>query len=166
MSTAKPTAAHVLLLKAIPPPPPPTFPKGVDELQTLELFQRFLVEGYRGSLGELQTQLGSKRGRETLLRTVREYYHAERLHVLRCLKHLLGYWQDSGHPYRVGGAGTIVLLLLLVSYYALFLLFSCYMLLLFIVDLLCVVVYCCLVVVKGGVCSMSGENQRGQGSLD
>ena len=32
---------------------------------------------------------------------VTAYYHSERLHLLRCLKHMLGYWQDPNHPFRV-----------------------------------------------------------------
>jgi len=65
------------------------------------LFQCFLRDAYRSSLSELNSKLGSTLERQKLLRQVQEYYHSERLYSLRCLKHLLGYWQDPSHPYRV-----------------------------------------------------------------
>ena len=79
----------------------------LDQLQSLALFLGFLLEGYRGSLKELGVWLSSETGRSQLLTRVREYYYCERLCGLRCLKHLLGYWQDPSHPHRVnvGGEG-------------------------------------------------------------
>ena len=73
----------------------------LDQLQSLELFQCFLLDAYRGSPHELTTKLKSEQERASLLHQLREYYHSERLYVLRCLKHLIGYWQDANHPYRV-----------------------------------------------------------------
>ena len=73
----------------------------LDQLQSLELFQCFLLDAYHGSLADLQTKLGSKREREKLLGRLRQYYYLERLHLLHCLKHLYSYWQNSSHPYRV-----------------------------------------------------------------
>ena len=85
--------------------PPSPWTQHLDQLQSLELFQGFHYDAYRGSIADLKTKLGSKRETQRLLQQITEYYYSERLFVLRCLKHLLGYWQDSRHPYRVGGAG-------------------------------------------------------------
>ena len=52
-------------------------------------------------MADLKSKLVSKREREALLHQVKEYYHSERLYILRCLKYLIGYWQDPSHPYRV-----------------------------------------------------------------
>lgn len=87
----------------IPPGPLPThtYTQDLDEEQSLELFESFLSSSYRGSLSELNKKLVSERERLTILQQIRDYYHSERLHLLRCLKQLLGYWQDPEHDYRV-----------------------------------------------------------------
>ena len=79
----------------------PSLIQRLDQLLSFELFQCFLRDAYRGSLSELNSKLGSTLERQNLLHHVQEYYHSERLYSLRCLKHLLGYWQDPNHPYRV-----------------------------------------------------------------
>ena len=38
---------------------------------------------------------------QSLILKVRDYYHSERLYLLRCIKHLLSYWKDEHHPYEV-----------------------------------------------------------------
>lgn len=73
----------------------------LDQLQSLELFQSFLCGVYRGSLSELNQRLATDKDHQSLLSQVNDYYLSERLHLLKCIKCLLGYWQDSNHPYRV-----------------------------------------------------------------
>jgi hypothetical protein len=73
----------------------------LDELQSLELFESFLSGSYRGSLSDLNQKLSSEREQVAILHQIRDYYYSERLHLLRCLKQLLGFWQDPGHDYRV-----------------------------------------------------------------
>jgi hypothetical protein len=43
----------------------------------------------------------SEGGRREVVEEVASYYYSERLHLLRCLKHMLGFWQDPNHPFRV-----------------------------------------------------------------
>ena len=87
----------------------------LDELQSCDLFQLYLFDSYRGSFEELDQKLTSVREKRTLLKSIQTYYFSERLHVLRSLKHLIGYWQDKSHPYRVtpgllvvGGGGLFL----------------------------------------------------------
>ena len=92
-----------------PPPPPslslPSSPtQELDELQSLELFESFLSGSYRGSLSDLNQKLSSEREQVAILHQIRDYYYSERLHLLHCLKQLLGFWQDPGHDYRVRGS--------------------------------------------------------------
>ena len=42
-----------------------------------------------------------------MVREITTYYHTERLHLLRCLKHMLGFWQDPNHPFRVRSLHSI-----------------------------------------------------------
>ena len=55
----------------------------LDELQSLDLFQNFLLEGYRGSFSELNGKLTSESEKLNLLRQVEHYYQRERLYMLR-----------------------------------------------------------------------------------
>ena len=87
---------------------PLLYTQELDELQSLELFESFLGGSYRGSLSELNQRLSSEREQATILQQIRDYYYSERLHLLRCLKQLLGFWQDPGHDYRVRGSQLLL----------------------------------------------------------
>lgn len=67
----------------------------------MELFEGFLIDAHRGTLSELKERVRSEGGRREVVEEVSSYYHSERLHLLRCLKHMLGFWQDPNHPLRV-----------------------------------------------------------------
>ncbi|KAL5487078.1 hypothetical protein EMCRGX_G019637 [Ephydatia muelleri] len=72
----------------------------LDQEQSLQLLQMFLIDAYRGSWKEIGSKIGNEFERHSLLQQIQSYYFSERLYALRCLKHLLGYWQDPNHPYR------------------------------------------------------------------
>lgn len=80
----------------------PFFLKHLDQILSLELFQAFLTS-YHSLFAELGKKLAKEKERHKLLCQVQKYYMSERRHLLRCIKHLFGYWQDSSHPYRVRG---------------------------------------------------------------
>lgn len=67
---------------------------------SLELFTSFLVDSEFTELGK---ELSKEKERAKLLSQLHKYYLLERRHLLRCVKQLFGYWQDSKHPYRVRG---------------------------------------------------------------
>ncbi|XP_064385444.1 nucleoporin NUP188-like isoform X2 [Halichondria panicea] len=73
---------------------------GLDQCQSNEIYELFLSGVYRGSLTELGQEMGDDKRRGVLLNSVRSFYHSERTHLLRCVHHLLSYWQDSSHPYQ------------------------------------------------------------------
>ena len=91
----------VAVVKPLSPSSPFPPPQHLDQLLSIELFQFFLRDAYRGSLSELNSKLVNDLECQKLLHQVQEYYRSERLYGLRCLKHLLGYWQDPNHPYQV-----------------------------------------------------------------
>ena len=49
----------------------------------------------------MEERVKSEGGRREVVGEVTNYFHSERLHLLRCLKHMLGFWQDPNHPFRV-----------------------------------------------------------------
>ena len=59
------------------------FPKGLDEMQSLDLFQNFLLEGYHGSFDDVNKKLSNNSDKEELLSQVEDYYNKERLYLLR-----------------------------------------------------------------------------------
>ena len=54
--------------------------------------------------------------RQDLLEEVRGHYYTERLTLLHCVKHLLGYWQDVSHPYRVSQCLQVYILVLVLNH--------------------------------------------------
>ncbi|CAI8013266.1 Nucleoporin NUP188 [Geodia barretti] len=72
----------------------------LDQEQAPDLFEGFLINAHLGTLGELRERVRSEGGRREVVEEVASYYHSERLHLLRCLKHMLGFWQDPNHPFR------------------------------------------------------------------
>ena len=74
----------------------------MDQVLSSELFQTFLGDSCHSGFAELGKKLAKEKEQQKLLSQLQLYYTSERRHLLRCVKHLFGYWQDSSHPYRVG----------------------------------------------------------------
>uniref|UniRef100_A0A671Q554 Nucleoporin NUP188 n=1 Tax=Sinocyclocheilus anshuiensis TaxID=1608454 RepID=A0A671Q554_9TELE len=73
---------------------------GLDEQQSVQILQCYLQEDYRGTRNTLKAVLQDERQSQALLLKIADYYYEERLCVLRCVLHLLTYFQDERHPYR------------------------------------------------------------------
>jgi len=73
----------------------------LDQLQTYQLFLMYSGMGYRGTFDELNQTLSREREWAPLTSDLESYYFKERLQLLQCIRHLLGYSQDSSHPYQV-----------------------------------------------------------------
>ncbi|XP_056301937.1 nucleoporin NUP188 isoform X2 [Danio aesculapii] len=73
---------------------------GLDETQSVQILQCYLQEDYRGTRNTLKAVLQDERQSQALLLKIADYYYEERLCVLRCVLHLLTYFQDERHPYR------------------------------------------------------------------
>uniref|UniRef100_A0A670ZEM3 Nucleoporin NUP188 n=1 Tax=Pseudonaja textilis TaxID=8673 RepID=A0A670ZEM3_PSETE len=74
---------------------------GLDEEQSVQLLQCYLQEDYRGTRDSLKTVLQDDRQSQTLLLKIADYYYEERFCILRCVLHILTYFQDERHPYMV-----------------------------------------------------------------
>uniref|UniRef100_A0A8C1K6R9 Nucleoporin NUP188 n=1 Tax=Cyprinus carpio TaxID=7962 RepID=A0A8C1K6R9_CYPCA len=85
------------------------FKPGLDEQQSVQILQCYLQEEYRGTRNTLKAVLQDERQSQTLLLKITDYYYEERLCVLRCVLHLLTYFQDERHPYRVNKRSAILL---------------------------------------------------------
>ncbi|KAI2651618.1 Nucleoporin NUP188 [Labeo rohita] len=73
---------------------------GLDEQQSVQILQCYLQEDYRGTRNTLKGVMQDERQSQALLLKIADYYYEERLCVLRCVLHLLTYFQDERHPYR------------------------------------------------------------------
>ncbi|KAG8512812.1 LOW QUALITY PROTEIN: Nucleoporin NUP188, partial [Galemys pyrenaicus] len=80
---------------------------GLDEEQSVQLLQCYLQEDYRGTRGSLKTVLQEERQSQALILKIADYYYEERTCILRCVLHLLTYFQDERHPYRVEYADCV-----------------------------------------------------------
>ncbi|KAF4016741.1 hypothetical protein G4228_008212 [Cervus hanglu yarkandensis] len=80
---------------------------GLDEEQSVQLLQCFLQEDYRGTRDSLKTVLQDERQSQALILKIADYYYEERTCILRCVLHLLTYFQDERHPYRVEYADCV-----------------------------------------------------------
>ncbi|XP_064083813.1 nucleoporin NUP188-like [Macrobrachium nipponense] len=67
--------------------------------QSWEILKLFLLNDFRGeaSLSEI---LGSQRDEETFLAQLWNFYLADRLHLLRCLRHIVANTANPNHPYQ------------------------------------------------------------------
>ncbi|KTG42314.1 hypothetical protein cypCar_00032850 [Cyprinus carpio] len=72
---------------------------GLDEQQSVQILQCYLQEDYRATRNTLKAVLQDERQSQALLLKIADYYYEERLCVLRCVLHLLTYFQDERHPY-------------------------------------------------------------------
>ncbi|KAK1334070.1 hypothetical protein QTO34_005070 [Cnephaeus nilssonii] len=80
---------------------------GLDEEQSVQLLQCYLQEDYRGTRDLLKMVLQDERQSQALILKVADYYYEERMCILRCVLHLLTYFQDERHPYRVEYADCV-----------------------------------------------------------
>uniref|UniRef100_A0A8C0LH96 Nucleoporin NUP188 n=1 Tax=Canis lupus dingo TaxID=286419 RepID=A0A8C0LH96_CANLU len=81
--------------------------QGLDEEQSVQLLQCYLQEDYRGTRDSLKTVLQDERQSQALILKIADYYYEERTCILRCILHLLTYFQDERHPYRVEYADCV-----------------------------------------------------------
>ncbi|XP_064420213.1 nucleoporin NUP188 [Latimeria chalumnae] len=72
----------------------------LEERQSVQLLQCYLQEDYRGTRDSLKSVLQDERQSQALLLKIADYYYEERTYTLRCVLHLLTYFQDERHPYR------------------------------------------------------------------
>ncbi|XP_015989261.2 nucleoporin NUP188 homolog isoform X1 [Rousettus aegyptiacus] len=79
----------------------------LDEEQSVQLLQCYLQEDYRGTRDSLKTVLQDERQSQALILKIADYYYEERTYILRCVLHLLTYFQDERHPYRVEYADCV-----------------------------------------------------------
>ncbi|XP_029468450.1 nucleoporin NUP188 homolog isoform X2 [Rhinatrema bivittatum] len=73
---------------------------GLDEEQSVQLLQYYLQEDYRGTRDLIKPMLQDERQSQTLTLKIADYYYEERMCILRCVLHLLTYFQDERHPYK------------------------------------------------------------------
>lgn len=74
---------------------------------SLQLFSMFFSDSFHLVSADLGKKLAKEKEQQKLLSQIWKYYLSERRHLLRCVKHLFEYWQDSSHPYRVRGRGWV-----------------------------------------------------------
>ncbi|XP_076308218.1 nuclear pore complex protein Nup188 isoform X4 [Tachypleus tridentatus] len=72
----------------------------VDEEQCYQLFCSYLLYEYKGTQGTLKSLLGNERHIQPMLHEIWNFYYSERFYIILCMKHILGHWQDSSHPYQ------------------------------------------------------------------
>ncbi|KAM9326170.1 nucleoporin NUP188 [Gastrophryne carolinensis] len=74
---------------------------GLDEEQSVQLLQCYLQDDYRGTQDSIKLVLQDERQSQALMLKMAEYYYEERMCMLRCVLHLLTYFQDEKHPYKI-----------------------------------------------------------------
>lgn len=65
-----------------------------------QIFQLFLLNEYRGADASLSEVLASQRDEETFLGQLWNFYLADRLHLIRCLRHVVANTANPQHPYQ------------------------------------------------------------------
>ncbi|XP_062815966.1 nucleoporin NUP188 isoform X1 [Anolis carolinensis] len=73
----------------------------LDEEQSVQLLQCYLQEDYRGTRDSVKTVVQDERQCQALILKFADYYYDERICLLRCVLHLLTYFQDERHPHMV-----------------------------------------------------------------
>lgn len=66
-----------------------------------EIFQLFLLHEYRGAEASLAEVLANQRDEETFMAKLWSFYLGDRLHLLRCVRHIVANTANSEHPYQV-----------------------------------------------------------------
>uniref|UniRef100_A0A8C5R3P6 Nucleoporin NUP188 n=1 Tax=Leptobrachium leishanense TaxID=445787 RepID=A0A8C5R3P6_9ANUR len=79
---------------------PPLLSPGLDEEQSVQLLQCFLQDDYRGTQDSIKLVPQDERQSQALMLKMADYYYEERICMLRCVRHLLTYFQDDKYPYR------------------------------------------------------------------
>uniref|UniRef100_A0A5F4VZ10 Nucleoporin NUP188 n=1 Tax=Callithrix jacchus TaxID=9483 RepID=A0A5F4VZ10_CALJA len=79
---------------------------GLDEEQSVQLLQSYLQEDFRGTRDSLKV-CGLCQLLSAAFILFPYYYYEERTCILRCVLHLLTYFQDERHPYRVEYADCV-----------------------------------------------------------
>ncbi|RUS75552.1 hypothetical protein EGW08_016677, partial [Elysia chlorotica] len=72
---------------------------GLDVLQTHDLFCSYLLTEYKSTQKELDHILNHERSAQVFILKMQEFYHGERLYLLRCLRNIL-LWLDGEHAYK------------------------------------------------------------------
>lgn len=65
-----------------------------------EMFQLFLLHEYRGAEVALTEVLANQRDEETFMAQLWNFYLGDRLHLLRCLRHIVANTSNPQHPYQ------------------------------------------------------------------
>ncbi|XP_063288705.1 nucleoporin NUP188 isoform X2 [Pelobates fuscus] len=73
---------------------------GLDEEQSVQLLQCYLQDDYRGTQDSIKLVPQDERQSQALMLKMADYYYEERICMLRCVRHLLTYFQDDKYPYR------------------------------------------------------------------
>ncbi|XP_077334682.1 nucleoporin NUP188 isoform X2 [Lithobates pipiens] len=73
---------------------------GLDEEQSVQLLQCYLQDDYRGTQDSIKLVPQDERQSQALMLKMAEYYYEDRMCMLRCVLHLLTYFQDEKHPYK------------------------------------------------------------------
>ncbi|KAK7069539.1 hypothetical protein SK128_020409 [Halocaridina rubra] len=68
--------------------------------QSWDIFKLFLLNDFRGAEAALSEVLGSQRDEDTFLAQLWTFYLADRLHLLRCLRHIVANTSNKDHPYQ------------------------------------------------------------------
>ncbi|CAL4145683.1 unnamed protein product, partial [Meganyctiphanes norvegica] len=69
--------------------------------QSYQVFQLFLLHQFRGAEASLADVMSSQRGEETFLFQLWNFYHSDRLYLLRSLRHVVANTTIPSHPYQV-----------------------------------------------------------------
>ncbi|XP_072841248.2 nucleoporin NUP188 [Pogona vitticeps] len=72
---------------------------GLNEQQSVRLLQCYLQEDFRGTRNSYESVLQDERQSQALILKFADYYYEERIYILRCVLHLLTFFQDERHPY-------------------------------------------------------------------
>ncbi|KAE8583088.1 hypothetical protein XENTR_v10020421 [Xenopus tropicalis] len=72
---------------------------GLDEEQSVELLQTYLLYDYRGTQESVKGVPQDERQSQALMLKMVDYYYEERISLLRCVLYILNYFQDDKHPY-------------------------------------------------------------------
>ncbi|XP_072287840.1 nucleoporin NUP188 isoform X3 [Pyxicephalus adspersus] len=73
---------------------------GLEEEQSVQLLQCYLQDDYRGTQDSIKLVPQDERQSQALMLKMVEYYYEDRMCMLRCVLHMLTYFQDEKHPYK------------------------------------------------------------------
>ena len=76
-------------------------PQDLSASHSWEVFQFFLVNEYTKADSSLAELLTSQRDEESFRAHLLRFYLGDRLHLLRCLRHIVANTANPQHPYQV-----------------------------------------------------------------